>query len=198
MSKVEELRKARVAALEAYSELEHSIIRLLGFLASTDLFVAYAIFTRIGSTHARIAIARDLWRLKFKDADNPFINSTFKSIRELDQRRNNIVHWTLGMAVTDDREDESFLAPGALHKFVYGDGRLSAHDLTEFSLECWFVSAHITMYLLHQTHPEAVPDEPSPWLDIFQKPIDYPPLEQSHPLFQSYEEQRAQLLPSQP
>lgn len=191
MSQADEVRLARVKAIEAYSELEHGLIRLISFLAGTDVFVGYAIFTRIGSAHAREAIASDLHRMKFKEESTSFITSVLKAVRKLDGQRNNIIHWTMAANITPGRE-ESYLAPTSLHRFAHGDARLRASDLREFSVEAWFVTAHINFYVLHCTHPEHFASEPSPWPDIFQRPVVYPP-QSDHPLFQTYQEQKARL-----
>lgn len=85
---------ARIEAMDAYAALEQSIATLLAFVLDTRLDRANILFYRIVNTRSRCAIIADL--LKVADAAE-FVKpwgKIEKQIRALDNRRNNLVHWT--------------------------------------------------------------------------------------------------------
>src|SRR5437588_2076306 len=87
------LKIARADAIEAYSNLELALCRLLALLLGTKVDLAGIVFFRINNTRARSAALDSLLRHKYGTKYNLYWNSVFKLITQLDNERNQIVHW---------------------------------------------------------------------------------------------------------
>lgn len=83
----------RAKAVQAYANLEQALCRLFALLCGIQLDAAGIIFFKITNTQARNDILDKLFRWRFKDEFNLFRNSLFKTLRPIDIRRNEIIHW---------------------------------------------------------------------------------------------------------
>jgi RecB family exonuclease len=84
---------ARANAIQAYAKLEFSLSIVFSRLLGTQPDIAGLVFFRITNTYQRNGILEDLKKHRFGNEYNLFWNSIMKIIRQIDQRRNEIVHW---------------------------------------------------------------------------------------------------------
>jgi hypothetical protein len=92
----------RARAINGYAELEQSLCSLFATLTGSPIDVAATIFYRITNSHSRNGILESLLERKFKtefDAywygipNTPHKRGLFTLIKQLDQPRNQGVHW---------------------------------------------------------------------------------------------------------
>lgn len=193
------LQIARANAIEDYAGLEHSLCLLLGHLLKIDQKESCIIFYNIINTRSRNKIISGLlesrhgnlydayWHGMRKTSSTPKTPGLFGLIRQLDERRNQIVHWTVvkNITVGDDgvTKHTQTLSPYS-SIWVGGYKEISQTDLIEFSRKTDFVARSINMFLL-MTDPSRYPTIPEPWREIFLKPTPYPPSD-THPLSRNY------------
>ena len=99
LAEIDPIWAERGKAIQSYALLEQSLCDLFGFLSDTKDEIAATIFYKITSTGSRNAILDKLLRRKFGNKYNLFWNIYLKSLRPIDTRRNEIVHW-LSAAIT--------------------------------------------------------------------------------------------------
>jgi hypothetical protein len=99
------LQLARANAINAYASVEQSLCRVFGHLLRTDLDRAAIVFYSITNTHARNRIIDGLLEKRHGTTYEAYWNGIpntqnrrgmFTTIRQLDQSRNEIVHWHIG------------------------------------------------------------------------------------------------------
>lgn len=171
-------------AIQAYASVEFSMCMFLADLMGTTRDVAGVIFYRIVNTRSRNAILDELYRKKYGDTYRAFWKSIQKHVQALDQRRNEIIHWhvAVNIYVADDGEQKytGSLMPPNYWGHNPNTPAISADDLKEFIARCDVVSRANNILFMHLNG--SVPQvPPSPWLEIFQRPLDYP-LPDGHPL----------------
>jgi hypothetical protein len=170
----EALQLARAAAIETYSYLEQQLCLLFADLMHTDYRLASIVFYRLTNTHSRNRIIESLLEQRYGKTYRKFWNSVLKLVRQIDTRRNELVHWHVWSPDPDDETDDygPVLAP-------HGDSEASAicvPDLNEFIEKTEFVRLQIMMfYLLHlsKKSPETLESDPS--YETFLRPVTYPP-----------------------
>jgi hypothetical protein len=115
----------------------------------------------------------------------PKVPGLFTHIRDLDNKRNQIVHWHLVREVSAAHSEEVLKRPA----FWYEKGsaeKITKDDLISFVAKANFIVKSINkFYLIIYAAPRipALPEsDRTPWLNIFQQPVPYPPPE-THPLF---------------
>lgn len=84
---------ARMDAIKAYAQLEHSLALILKYLIGSDAETAWAIFFRIANTRSRYAIISDLLKLKHGSEYSKAWQKLEKWLVPLDTTRNHLVHW---------------------------------------------------------------------------------------------------------
>jgi hypothetical protein len=186
-SSADEFWGLRAKALQVYANLEQSMFNLFTFLSRTDGKTAGIIFFKVTNTNARNAILEKLFKNFFGDAHNLFRNSLIAHLPAIDNRRNEIVHWnTVNNAAANEAGEtvvEVTLKPPSHWGWTEETPELKAHHLVEFIVKCDFYARLCNMfYLVHCLNPPSMnEDERQPWLDIFVRPIQYPP-PRDHPL----------------
>jgi hypothetical protein len=129
-------------------------------------------------------------------------NGLLRLLRQLDDRRNHIVHWhgRTDIAFSGDSyaASESLVPPN----FWGGSpASISTSDLNEFIQKAEFVRRSINMFhwiTTRTTQPvgEGFDTARATWLQIFQQPVSFPP-ENTHPLSPSYKAPESPPQPSQ-
>jgi hypothetical protein len=83
----------RAMAIQSYALFEQALSDLFAGLGDINPEIAGIIFFRINAT-ARIIILEKLFQNKYRSQYNLFRNSLIKSLRPLENERNEIVHWS--------------------------------------------------------------------------------------------------------
>jgi hypothetical protein len=178
----------RGIAIQSYALLEQSLGDLFAGLNDINPIVAGITFFRITSTRARNTILDKFFRNKYHSQYHLFRNSLFHHLPDLDNRRNQIVHWNAVNMIT--REDDGstignltlrapFLwAPSATGEQIDTDTLLAFIDKSMFFAS---IIRMFTSIAIHRQHALGFPaDFHDAWRDIFQQPITYPP-QADHP-----------------
>jgi hypothetical protein len=167
----------RGKAIQAYAMLEQSLCFLLAELAAVDLETAGTIFYKITNTGSRSGILERLLHKKHGTRFNLFWNAYFKELRQIDLKRNAIVHWLSAMNTAINIHDMmivgiTLIPPGSVH----GGGppeHLTSNDLIAFTNKCWVFARLCTMF---SGVTSRIPDDDTKktWFEIFQRPLVYP------------------------
>jgi hypothetical protein len=192
--KAGKLQIARANALEAYARLERALAILLGvLLGGAAMFPkANAIFFNMTSARNRNKAIKKLLELEHGNKYNIYwhgdgkpggIRGLFKLINQLDQSRNEIIHWTVSRTIftTDLDAPMEKLIP---NEFFYRPGSriILIGDMNDFTNKANFVSGSVLAFAFNTSKEFPIPDNArAPWLPIFQLPVSYPP-PSNHPL----------------
>lgn len=180
----------RGKAIQAYAILEQSLSRLLGDLAGTDQETTATIFYRIVNTGSRSAILERLLHKKHGTTFNLFWNQYFKDLRQIDLRRNAIVHWLTAMNAALNTQDTMIVGLNLIPPSSLGRSSpkeyVTSSDLIDFACKCSVYGRLSNMFCSVTSTTERGLDEDAKktWFDIFQRPLVYP-LPEDHPLNQS-------------
>jgi hypothetical protein len=190
----------RARAINGYAELEQSLCSLFATLTGSPMDVAATIFYRITNSHSRNGILESLPERKFKTQfeaywygipNTPHKRGLFTLIKQLDQTRNQVVHWHTMANITakEDGTNDVLMTLTGPNFWMGGDTpALTAADLRQFVDKASFTSRSINMFLMI-----ACLDVPvnaatrQTWLGIFQQPCIYP-IADTHPLSPNYKE----------
>jgi hypothetical protein len=186
---------ARSRALDAYSQVEQSLSRLLSSLLGTTFELGSIVFFRITNANMRNRIFEDLLRKRFEDTYRAYwsgIPNThnkrglFTWIRQLDDERNKIVHWAIVNNIsTDGLGAKSILSLKKPNFWADNSAEeIRISELVEFVRKADFVHRSLNMFgmFISGQYAEALRE---PWQEIFQQPCLYPPPD-THPLYPSY------------
>jgi hypothetical protein len=110
-------------------------------------------------------------------------------IRQLDDRRNQIVHWTSSIQQGIE-QGQPFATAGLVRQGFTGGSEISLIEIKEFSEKAFFITQSLRHFAtIALGGPEfffsPIGDEAQTWRNIFQRPASYPP-EDAHPLSQNY------------
>jgi len=192
----DEMLRVRGDAIQAYGTVEQALSILVAHLLNTvDKEAAGIVFFRMTSTWHRNQAIELLINKKFGDRFDAFwhglpgspgkpkTSGLMALIRQLDETRNQIVHWTASVNITGPDDQGRFLREDALQPpNIWANTsalrQLKVPDLVEFSRKARFVAGVITQFVIY---PKMSGDARNPWHDIFRLPCIYPP-SVSHPL----------------
>jgi len=183
---------ARGRAIESYALYEQSLANLYASLMGVSQDYAGVTFFRINNARARLAIIGRLIRKRHGDQYNIFWNSLEKQLRAIDQRRNQIVHWT---SIEEMGADEhgtptrtSTLGPPNVWDQLDNPNRtrIVIRDLYDFIVEADFISRLLNMFFMvcsgQLAQIKDAGEVLAQWSPMFKQPVVYPPQE-GHPLF---------------
>jgi len=180
-----DLQLARAAAIEAYSDLEQQLCLQFADLIGANFHRASLVFYRITSSHSRNRIIQSLLKDEYGDQYDKFWRSVIRLIRQLDQTRNQIVHWHILVGQffseaeeveeeAEDAEMDAVLAP-------HGDSEevvMTASDLWDFVDKTEFVRLQAMMFhILHLSRPSLEDQKTDKQYEVFQRSVIYPPPE---------------------
>jgi hypothetical protein len=192
----------RALAINAYANVEQSLCRLLAALLNIDWQNAAIIFYNVQNTHARNRIFDELLAKRHGSKYEAYwtgIPNTHPRrgmsdlIRQLDQSRNEIVHWHIGRKMSEDERGWPALQkPRAVPLIESQMKSLSVTELTDFIEKADFIERSLNLFCNFAGTDEVNYDRSDPaawrvesWLQIFQQPALYPPPD-SHPLSRNY------------
>lgn len=176
-----ELKIARADAIEAYAWVERELCSAFAYLAGTDDRVAGTIFFRLNNARTRRVMLNKMMRLKHGDDRRLFFNSLIKRLNEVDDTRNQIVHWIMIVNVYNHNGQfvgvDSHLAPPDFWSWDENTPNLKAPDLLDFSARCRVIALAISQ--LVGRYRGRIPADALP--DITLEPLAFP-LPDNHPL----------------
>jgi len=194
----DELRIARALAIEAYAGVESALVVLLGRLLGTTNDLAAIVFFRITNTSARNGIIEKLlekahgpkydtyWHGQPGAGAQRRIPGLFALIQQLDERRNEIVHWHSRSSVssTGDRWDD--LVPAYYWARAPHLKPITTPDLNAYIEKANFAQRSLFYFCQFTTKApdvfmRAYGGEFETWESLFQQPVPYPP-SSNHPL----------------
>jgi hypothetical protein len=191
--KAGKLQLARAEAIEAYARFENCLSILFGLLLGTPSPKSSVIFYKITSANNRNQIIESLIKIehgdKYKvnwhgDGKSGGKSGLFKLIYQLDQTRNELIHWTVvrTIATTELNAQIEKLVPPNMFRFQNIGKTISIAELNNFIAKANFVSGSVLNFAINTAKAVRVPDSArDPWLPIFQQPATYPP-PSGHPL----------------
>jgi hypothetical protein len=140
-----------------------------------------------------------LIKRKYGPKHNLFWNSLFKFINQLDQTRNEVVHWHMLVAPNFGRSGELTSATVKLIPPNIWDRRrkkqsLTERDLYDFTLKCEFADVAVWSFVRFVVIPRSNRKWRAAWRNIFQRPLAYPPAE-THLICQRWPKRRILLSP---
>jgi hypothetical protein len=176
----------RGKAIQAYAILEQALCFALSSLAEIKYDVAATIFYKITNTGSRSGILERLLHKKHGPTFNLFWNAYFKDLRQIDLKRNAIVHWLTAQNAAFNTHQMMIVGLALIPPAAISDGgpteQIGLRGLIDFTRKCLIYSrlCHMFFMTTSTTHPV---DESTrgTWLDIFQQPLVYP-LPADHPL----------------
>jgi hypothetical protein len=185
----------RALAINAYASLEAALCRNFGYLMGTKLDLAEIVFYSITNTHSRNRILDELISKKFGSEYEPSWNGVpgthnkrglFTYIRQLDQRRNEIVHWhvTMDAAPNPMAARYSLMKPAAYAVLERATSTISIPEFKDFIEKADFVAYLANMFSVIAQGEGDFPGLTS-LRDIFRQPVSYPPPDKS-PLSPNY------------
>jgi hypothetical protein len=205
------LQFARATAIEAYGNLERSLSLVFASLLGTTNEKAGTVFFRIVNARFRNDIIDDLikkvhstkfdayWNGQPGQSGIPRVPGLFTHIRNLDERRNQIVHWHVVNEIALDSDPPSHievLAPPNFWSEANRKSRITVDGINEFIAKAVFVDRGISMFYVMTSGQLPIPAEQAePWLRIFQQPVPYPPPD-THLLSPNYKAPEIPLQPS--
>lgn len=195
---------ARAKAIQAYAVLEQSLGKLFAYLLGVPEDYAGIVFFRITSARNRNQIVEHLLDKKFESAydaywhglpgspGNPKTGGLLSIIRQLDDTRNQVVHWQT-MTSVGGAEQTSYLIRPNLWEYITDRQSLTIAQIDEFSAKTDFAARSVNIFWWY-SDPNFISRsglseaDAQPWLDIIRRPCTYP-ISNTHPLSPNYVEQ---------
>lgn len=174
---------ARGKAIQGYAQLESSLCHLLVALTGMSWAAAVTVFYKITNTNARNTILEKLLHQKCNTKFNLFWNPFAHELRQIDLKRNEIVHWLAAANVLLNSKKQILVGVTLIPPASVTSGNSPIHittsDLRAFANKCDEFS-RLAAGLAMRIRPPEGTDEGEPWFDIFQLPFVYP-LPEGHP-----------------
>jgi hypothetical protein len=176
----------RGQAIQSYAILEQSLCHALAQLGDMNSDTSLTIFYKITNTSSRDSILERLLHKKHGARFNLFWNAYFKQLRQINLRRNELVHWLSAMNVGFNEQNIMMVGITLIHPASLEDkapsNQLTSKDLIAFSEKCEIFARLCNMFCM-ATSDKVDEDTKKTWLEIFQQPLVYP-LAVDHPLSQ--------------
>lgn len=178
--------------------IEQNLNSLFANLLQSTPQLAGIVFYRITNTSSRNAVIESLIEQRHGSKYEAYLNGIpntpnrkglFSLIRQLDQRRNEIVHWhTLHDVVMDAGKTTStlYLTKPNAWSFPTEVQKITVEDMQAFCEKATFTAKSIAHFDL--TAAGWITDETAlrdAWIEICQQPCIYPPPD-THPLSPNY------------
>lgn len=166
----------RGKAINSYAILESSLCLLMTTLSGTPPGVGATIFYRIASARARNDILTKLVKKRHGAKFNIWLNSFIKAVGQLDQTRNEIVHWHSVVDVYVDEKGQtvtglSFMPPN----FWDADGNTPRHTsatLVEFMTKCDYAARTCNIFAAGVHGLGGMPDRSADFIKEFSFPAN--------------------------
>lgn len=194
------LKIARADAIDSYGGLEVALALLFSRLLGTKPDLGALVLFQISNARARNKMIEQLMKRKYGSKFNLYWNWLIKFIDQLDQRRNEVVHWHMRIQPNFNRagrltSGSVMLSPPNLWDRRRGKGRITERDLSAFALKCDFAEAAVWSFLIYVMGRQGRRKTRAAWLGICQQPLAYPPPD-THPICQRWPKRIILLAPS--
>jgi hypothetical protein len=168
----------RGQAIEAYAIVERTLCLIFASLTGMSLDVAGIIFFKIVNAGTLHAILEKLMRKKHGATYSLFWNSYIKILREVSERRNQIVHWNAVVHVHDKGTEVVLMTPN-----VYDYGPNTPPPITNADMDVFIEKCAFLMRIGKKLHAVITPEVGAQmdsallqtWRDICLQPITCPP-----------------------
>lgn len=167
---------ARGFAVADYAYHEEALCHLFAYLMGVPLSMAGIPFFRLNNARARLDIIDRLLKKKCGTTYRTFWTSVKAQLKQLDEQRNKIVHWTT-VVTHHDVPVVSLVPPNHWDADENTPSLLEA-DLIEFASRCRFYCNVLSYFLYHLEGQSFVTPD---WAAVFQREVVYPP-PTGHPL----------------
>jgi hypothetical protein len=185
---------ARAQAIDAYAQVERWLNFLFSNLLGTPHDIGGIVFFRITNSSSRLAIIDSLFEKRHGNRfegywsglpNTPNRRGLVTLVRQLDTRRNEIVHWhTVNYIETDGqlRNSNLFLQKPNFWGFFSDSQSITVEEMEAFISKADFTSRSIMMLVLYISGQlDQVPETKQQWHNVFLQPCLYPP-SGDHPL----------------
>ena len=191
-NQMHEFMIARAGAVQAYATIEQSLCTIFASMLQVPNAYAGVVFFRMSTARARNATVEALVRKRLGSEFNPFMNSIVAMLKQIDQRRNEIVHWHMVHSVSSQPQGPLAhswsLTPPNFWDMSASTPKINISDLEDFSSKCDVIHRALNMFHVATNPSFALPDETrQSWLERFRQPLAYP-LPDTHPLSRNYKE----------
>jgi hypothetical protein len=188
----------RGKSIEAYATLERSLSHLFSHLSGIPMNLIGIVFFRIIRSDTVRNVLEDLMDKKYGDTYSLFMNSFWGLLKEISDRRNQIVHWNVIHTVNDN--SIMLVPPDLLEYNTDSTKTITGEDCIIFIDKCLFISRHILGFVEMNTPESSLHSDQAKLQtsrDIFLRPIVFPP-PHNHPMFRSARVPENQPPPSPP
>jgi hypothetical protein len=175
---------ARATSIEQYANIEQALVALCAHLMGVTVDVAGVPFFQMNNARARLIMLERLLKKRHGSEFNVFWNSLQKQLREMDNTRNQIVHWITEKTVTSDNESWTCLVGANYWDRTENSPKLRLDDLYDFILKCDFIY-HLLQHFTWVISKSSKMIHPT-WPAICHEEVVYPPPE-THPLFRKWQ-----------
>jgi hypothetical protein len=186
---IHQLQFLRAEAINAYASFEQSLCRVFSALLGTSPKLAAIVFYRITNTHSRNRIIDELLAKRYSNIyeaywngipNMPHRSGLFTIIRQLDQSRNEIIHWHMTSKYHPQKPgplEIGLMKPDVLPISFDVDARtITSGDLIDFCSKANFVAHSLHgFFFLIQGGNFPTPEMRATWQEIFAQPASYPP-----------------------
>lgn len=169
---VEQMHLARGYAINRFAELEMALSNALAYFANMDLTTAYTVFYKLGTTSARLSLMEEFFERRYGKNHAAFWQAIAKDVRLLNDERNKIVHWPIGVLVAGQPVK---LSPGNIIQRIGGNKKaIELSDVWLFGEKTSLLTGYIMNWCTVQFEPSRYSQEEqvSCW-----KPWSYKPLQ---------------------
>ena len=142
----------RGKAIAAYADLEQSLCHLFSYLSDIPRNIAGIVFFKITSARSRNALIEELLtKRKQRQKYSAFWKAYFKDMGQLDQRRNEIVHWMV-VSVIDTADPEQphvdlhLRPPKYWSELGLSSPEINAADMSSFIGKCDVLARACNMF----------------------------------------------------
>lgn len=190
----------RARCIEGYAQVEQSLNSAFADLIGTTPKLAGIVFFRLTNTHSRNAILSELLTERHGTTfdiywhgipNTPNRRGLMTIIRQLDSRRNEIVHWhTINEVSVKGGKAVGNLRLGKPNFWTWTpeSPEISVAEMQEFHAKADFVWRSLNMFLMitGEMAQKMDAEKLKTWREICQQPCIYPPPD-NHPLAPKHE-----------
>lgn len=169
---------ARGLAISEYAYFEGVLVGLFAQLMNTTIDYAGIPFFRMNNARSRLAMLDRLLRKRRGNQYNLFFNSFGKWLRELDEERNKVVHWTT-LTSHEGETTRLYLVPPNFTDSGLNRPQITLEDLYAFAQKCIY-ARQMLLKFIWEIGTGFPPSDA--WHGIFRQPAEYPP-PSTHPLY---------------
>ncbi len=160
--------------------------RLFGHGVGAEPEYAGIVFFKITSARSRLVIVEKLLRKRLGDRYNSsFWNPLFRDLKLIDEKRNQIVHWTTVVEIGGGPPTAKLVPPNLYEIMTTLPQAWDAGRLEDFTHQCDYYTRLLNVFESAEFGNHLPPGIRQSWREICQQPPAYPPPD-SHPLSRNY------------